>query len=459
MNSNHRIQVNLAVHRLLTASFHNPVATVTVSTSTVSTPLPAPFSSRRAWTVGSPISFLMKQGIENPHVISLAAGFVDAATLPVEELQRSAARLFEHDLAARHALQYGTTSGYERLRRLVLRHFAALEGVAQEDLGVAADQVLLTTGSQQFLSLACEVLLDPGDICIVSGPTYFVFLSNLQGVGANVVTIPADADGLRPDLLEDKMSELEREGLLPRVKLIYVVSYYENPSGVSLSAERRGKIIDIARRWSRSQRILVLEDAAYRELRYDGPVLPSVFSHDESREHVLYTQTFSKTFSPGVRVGFGVAPADVAAALADRKGNEDFGSANLNQHLLAGVLDSGAYHTHVQHVRDAYTVKRDAMLRAAEKHFSSLPGVSWLTPHGGLYVWMSLPESIETGFESRLFRTAVEEGMMYVPGELCYAGPMDSRPRHQMRLSFGVETPAGIDEGMRRLANAIRRVS
>jgi 2-aminoadipate transaminase len=405
------------------------------------------------------ISFLMQQAVENPQVISLAAGLVDYETLPVDETLAAAERVLSDRGAAKLALQYGTTAGSERLRRLLLKHFAALEGVQPSELGIDAANLIVTTGSQQLLSLACEVLLDEGDICLVAGPTYFVFCGNLNGVGAEAVTIPTDDEGMRTDLLEQAFEELEAAGKLARVKLIYVVSYYDNPAGLSLSEERRREVVDIARRWSKHQKIFILEDAAYRELRYDGPVLPSVWSFDDTRSDVIYTQTFSKSFAPGLRVGYGVVPRELAGPLCDRKGNEDFGSANLNQHLLASVLETGLYQQHVDQVCDAYRVKRDAMLAACDEHFASLPGVSWVHPHGGLYVWMTLPNRIQTGFQSPLFEEAVKrQGVMYVPGELCYHGPLENRPRNEMRLSYGVQSPAGIREGIRRLAAAVRQL-
>ncbi len=405
------------------------------------------------------IGFLMQQGLENPDVISLAAGFVDFASLPVAETRAAVERLLADDRSAQLALQYGTTPGAELVRNSVLRHFARLEGRTPAELGIDPSQLILTTGSQQLLSIVCEVLLDPGDICLVAGPTYFVFVGNLNGVGAEAISIAADENGLRTDELEQMLQRLDDEGRLDRVKLIYAVSYYDNPSGVSLSPERRREIVEIARRWSRRQRILVLEDAAYRELRYDGPLLESIWSHDASRQYVIYTQTYSKSFSPGLRVGFGVAPQDLVQPLCDRKGNEDFGSANFNQRLIATVLESGMYGQHVAEVCNAYRVKRDAMLAAADEFFASLPDVTWVHPHGGLYVWMSLSPEMETGFRSRLFEVAVkQEGVMYVPGELCYAGPPDDIPRNQMRLSYGVQTPDGIREGMRRLAAAVNTV-
>jgi 2-aminoadipate transaminase len=421
-------------------------------------PSPPPLAlSRRAGFAREPaISFLMQQAVENPQVISLAAGLVDFATLPVAETRAGVADLLADDNRGRQALQYGTTPGPDAVRHTILRHFARQERIDPAQRGLGVSQVVLTTGSQQLLSLVCEVLLDPGDICLVADPTYFVFLGNLNGIGAEPIGVPSDSGGLRTDELEAALRRLDAQGRLDRVKLIYVVSYYDNPRGVSVSAERRREIVEIARRWSRQQRILVLEDAAYRELRYDGPELPSVWSCDASAEHVIYTQTFSKSFSPGLRVGFGILPRDLVGPVCDRKGNEDFGSANFNQRLIGRILESGRYDPHVAEVCAGYTSKRNAMLAAAAAHFGDIPGVSWLTPAGGLYVWMSLPEGVETGFGSPLFAEAVQRaGVMYVPGELSYAG---GTPRNQMRLSFGVQPADGIREGLRRLAMAVRAV-
>jgi len=428
--------------------------------SRTKTRLPAPgFSRRRRHAEEQAISYLMQQGVENPGVISLAAGLVDTGSLPVAETREVVANLLADEERGREVLQYGTTQGNERLRRRLVDHLARLEGCGADELGIDADQVILTTGSQQFLSLVADVLLDPGDICLVAAPTYFVFLGVLNGLGACTIPVATDDDGMCTDALEAELARLEADDRLDRVKLIYLVSYYENPSGVSLSAERRGKVVEIARRWSKHHRLMVLEDAAYRELRYDGPILPSIWGTDESRESVILAQTFSKSFAPGLRVGYGVVPPELLDAICDRKGNEDFGSANFNQHVLATVMESGLYVPHVEKVRAAYRAKRDVMLAALDEHFDGLADVTWVRPHGGLYVWASLPSHVETGFDSRLFHQAVQvEGVMYVPGELCYGGDESERPRHQMRLSFGVEDAADIREGIRRLSNAVRAV-
>lgn len=250
-----------------------------------------------------------------------------------------------------------------------------------------------------------------------------------------------------PAALRETLSRLEQEGRLSRVRLVYVVSDFENPSGVSVSAERRPQLLSLAREFSRESRIFLLEDAAYRELRYDGVSPASIWSFDRDRETVILAQTFSKSFSPGIRVGLGVVPQSLVKPLSDLKGNEDFGSAHLNQHVVARALKDRTYHQHVQRVRDNYRIKRDAMLEAADREFGGLPGVSWYRPEGGMYVWMRLPDSVPTGFQSAMFRRATQvDKVMYVPGELCYPQDWPARPRSEMRLSFGVQSPDGIRE-------------
>jgi 2-aminoadipate transaminase len=172
---------------------------------------------------------------------------------------------------------------------------------------------------------------------------------------------------------------------------------------------------------------------------------------------VIYAGTFSKSFSPGLRVGFGIAPKELVEPTCARKGNEDFGSAHLNQQILSIVLEEGWYAPHTDVVRTGYRAKRDALLSALDQEFEGVGGVSWVRPHGGLYVWMSLPASIDTGFDSPLFgRAAKAEQVMYVPGELCYGGEAACRPRYQMRLSFGVLDPRSLAEAARRLARAVK---
>lgn len=418
---------------------------------------PLPLSRRWHWASQQAISYLMQQGIENPNVLSLAAGFVDPLTLPIDEVRQSTADILGQLDTGRAALQYGTTAGSESLRKALLLHLAELEQTSVERLGISHEQLILTTGSQQLLSLVSEILVDPGDIVLVAAPTYFVYLGTLEGVGARVVSVPTDREGMLPQELDRLLAGFEASGELPRVKLIYVVSYYENPTGGSLAAERREAIVKLAKKWSRGQRICLLEDAAYRELQYDGPILPSLWSYDTERSHVILAQTFSKTFAPGLRTGYGIVPHDLVGPLCDRKGNEDFGSAHLTQSILARIMQGGVYLSHVEKLCRSYRRKRDAILSAIDRHLAHLKGVTWERPHGGLYVWMTLPSEIETGFQSPLFQRAVKhEQVMYVPGELFYAGPLENRPRSQMRLSFGILEDSQLEEAIRRLSLAIQ---
>ncbi len=419
------------------------------------------FSQRRRWAADQAISFLMQQGVEHPHVVSLAAGLVDPGSLPVSESLEAARAVLADDPRARQALQYGTTLGEQRLRQQLADYHNRLErsSVPPATRAATPDEIVCTTGSQQLLALLADALLDPGDICLVAAPTYFVFLGVLEGVGARAIALPADEHGMRMDALTAELQRLESVGELSRVKLIYVVSEFENPTGISLSLERRAELVAIAKHWSqrRGEKIYILEDAAYRELHYDESPPPSVWSFDTDGDSIIHAGTFSKSFSPGLRVGFGLMPRELRDAINDLKGNQDFGSANFNQHLLAELLASGRFEIHAEDVRAAYRIKRDAMLAAADEFFADLPGVSWVHPHGGLYVWMTLPPHIATGFDAPLFLRAVDvEQVMYVPGELCYGGPREQRQRNHMRLSFGVQSLDGLREGMRRLSRAVR---
>lgn len=405
------------------------------------------------------IGYLMQQAVENADCISLAAGLVDEQSLPVTLARTAVNEVLADEAGGRKILQYGTTQGPEPLRRVFRSYLAELEHSTNELRDLPLSQIFLTTGSQQLLSLITQALFDPGDICLVAAPTYFVFIGVLQAAGARIIPVKSDDNGMCPDALNQELAKLKEEGQLHRVRLVYVVSYFENPSGVSVSTERRPRLLQTVKDYSTESKILLLEDAAYRELRYDGEVSPSIWSFDTDRSTVILAQTFSKSFSPGVRVGLGVLPQELVKPVSDLKGNEDFGSAHLNQHVLARVLKNGAYRQHVEIVRASYREKRNAMLKACEQEFSGVPGVSWLHPSGGMYVWMRLPDHVHTGFDSEVFRQATQvEKVMYVPGELSYPFDWPERPRCEMRLSFGVQSVEGIQEGILRLARAVRTV-
>ena len=405
------------------------------------------------------IGFLMQQAVENADCISLAAGLVDEESLPVKIVREAVAELLSDAVSGRKLLQYGITPGPEPLLRVFRTNLARLEQRNDELRDLPLSQLVLTTGSQQLLSLVTQALFNPGDICLVAAPTYFVYIDVLQAAGAEIVPVTADADGMRPDSLAAALEQIQSEGKLDRVRLVYVVSDFDNPSGVSVSAERRPELLQIVQKYSLDRRIFLLEDCAYRELRYDGNAIPSIWSLDKTHETVILAQTFSKSFSPGIRVGMGVLPQCLVKAVTDLKGNEDFGSAHLNQHIVARAIRTGEYADHVRSVCESYRRKRDAMVAMVEREFSGLPGVSWFKPQGGMYVWMRLPDHIATGFTGPLFQRATQvDKVMYVPGELSYPADWVDRPHCEMRLSFGVQNIVGIEAGIRRLASAVRWV-
>jgi 2-aminoadipate transaminase len=421
---------------------------------------PNSLSDQARRTTEQPISYFMKAAIETPGLISLAAGLVDEGSLPVDELRSAVAEVFANERPARAALQYGTTQGYQPLRRRLLEKFAADDGLQPDSLALTADDVVITNGSQQLLYLLAEVLIDPGDVVITEAPSYFVFHGALASHGAHVVGVPMDEQGMRTDLLETAVQRLEQAGQLDRLKAIYTVDYYQNPTGLSLSAERRRHLLELARRFSKRHRILVIEDAAYRELRFDGPDVRSVKCLDTTNEYVVYAGTFSKACSPGVRVGYGLLPRDLVGPVLRAKGNHDFGSANLNQHLAERLLAGGAYGRHAAEVREAYGAKRDAMHEALVGAFREWPAVQWSRPAGGLYCWLRFPPEVCTGPDSPLMSEALREGVLYVPGQFCHVPDPDGRlPAHEARLCFGVATVDQIREGVRRLAKAVKRLT
>ena len=421
--------------------------------------MPPGLSSRAGWAAGQPISTLMSQALARPDLISLAAGFVDESTLPVEATRLGLERLLSSPEQARKALQYGTTPGEPRLRDLVLQRLAVQDGLDLATSSLTIDQMVITAGSNQLLYLVLETLLDPGDIVLCAAPTYLVFLGAMANLGARAIGVATDSQGMVPDALRETLQQLDRAGEKDRVKAIYLVPYADNPGGITMPLARSEEILEISRGHAgRELPIQLIVDQAYRDLRYTGEDIPSMRSLDEAGEQVIVTGTFSKSFSPGIRVGWGLLPRYLVSPLCNQKGNIDFGSPNFNQHLVAEIMEQDLLTPHVRDLCQHYQVKQAAMLAAAERWFSDLEGVRWQHPSGGLYVWMQVPEGIDTSPGGALFEAASREGVLYVAGGYCY--PPEGAPvqANTMRLSFGVQSPERIDQGMEALSRALRLV-
>ncbi len=421
--------------------------------------LPLALSAKASRATDSPITTLIRMALEDPRLINLAAGLVDEPSLPQQEVATAAAELLAQPAAARAALQYGTTQGHAPLRARVLDHVCAADGLRPEQLALTPEEVVITTGSQQLLYLVGEVLLDAGDVVITEAPFYFVYHGVLQSKGVRVLSVPMDAEGMDTDALEQLLERLQHSGEMDQLKLIYTVDYFQNPTGLSLSLPRRRRLVELARRFSRRHRILIVEDAAYRELRYDGPDLPSIKTLDERNEFVVSTYTFSKACAPGLKTGYGFLPRDLVGPVVRLKGSHYFGSNNFAQHVLDRLLQTGTYHRHVTELVDVYRAKRDEMLSALASHFGDWPGVHWTHPAGGLYVWLTFPAGLDTGPNSALMRAAREEGVLYVPGQFGHVHEDPSAPSSEARLSFGAPALEQLAEGVRRLRRAAEKVS
>jgi 2-aminoadipate transaminase len=416
-------------------------------------------SRRVSWAGEQPIGELMSRALAQPELISLAAGFVDQASLPAEAAESAALALFRDPEQARVALQYGTTAGDAVLRGQIAARIDQLDRADPHGPGdtprAEIDQVVLAAGSNQILHLTAEALLDPGDVVLCDAPSYFVFLGLVRGLGAEVVGVASDDSGMSLPALEAELEERARRGVLERVKAIYVMSYFDNPRSVSLAAERRAGLVALAQRYSRRQPIYVIEDAAYRELNFARADQASVRAYDAAGETVVYAGTFSKSFSPGVRVGYGIFPRALARAVLALKVNIDFGSPHLNQRLVSEALRLGLFEPHVALLRALYARKLASMLAALDAHIGR-PGLGRYTrPEGGLYVWVEARTGVSTGMDGPLFERALREGVMYVPGIYCFPQP-DERSSAFMRLSFGVQSEERIALGIEKLARALR---
>ncbi len=420
-------------------------------------PLSRSDKSRR--TNDSPISFYVQKALDDSTLISFAAGLVDEESLPADEIETAVAEIMADPALSRASLQYGSTQGVLALRKQVLERICAADGVKPADVNLTPADVCITTGSQQLLYLLGEILFNPGDIVITEAPSYFVYHSLLQSHGARVLTVPMDENGMEVAVLESLLESLRRTGELDRVKVIYTVDYFQNPTGLTLSADRRAKLVELARRYSTNHRILILEDAAYRELRYSGSDIPSVKSFDARNEHVIYAGTFSKACAPGLKTGYALMPRDVMAPMMHLKGSHDFGSGNLAQHIVLKLLATGVYAEHVDKLRKLYRRKRDTLIEELEREFGDVAGATWTVPSGGLFSWLTL-EGVDTGPGGKLVQAALDAGVMYVPGEFGHVPDENGRvPNNDIRICFGVATLEQIAKGIHRLRQAVAAVS
>ncbi len=404
-----------------------------------------------------PISWLMEIALSRPKLISLAAGFTDNESLPVRAARETLDDILRSKKKGQPSLQYGTTQGDPFLRELTAKDLRLLDRALGSHVAYSPERMVITNGSQQMLYMVTEAMCDAGDIVLVEDPTYFVYTSILQSHGVGARGIKLEQDGIDLAALEKTLASLKKSGQLRRVKMLYLVSYYQNPTGVTTSYAKKVGALKLLRQYERAagHPIYLLEDAAYRELRFTGDDEKSALSAKGFADRVIYAGTYSKPFATGTRVGFGISPEEIHTVLMRIKGNHDFGTSNLLQQLVAHAISSGKYEEHLAELKKRYAHKARVMLRAIKENFPAQ--VEWWEAKGGLYFWARLPKKIQTGINSKLFTSCLANDVFYVPGELCYADdPTRAKPNHEMRLSFGGATEKNIQTGIARLGEVLK---
>lgn len=376
----------------------------------------------------------------DPGIISFAGGLPAPETFPADDIRAATDRVLSRMPA--QALQYGTTEGDIGLREQLAAH------EAEEGLSLRTDEILVTTASQQALDILPKLFLDPGDAVIVERPTYVGAIQAIQSYRGRFIEVPfADSgDGIDLAALEERYDRAVRDGI--RIKYLYVIPDFQNPSGISWSLDRRRAVLEFSYRHG----LPVVEDAPYRRIRVSGSPLPSLFRLDregERRGNVIMLKTFSKILAPGMRVGWVLANPDLISRLVVAKQAMDLCTGALPQKIIAEYLSMGKLEARIADTCALYRAKRDRMLDAFARRMPKTEGLRWTTPEGGLFLWLTLPVHSDT---DRMFRAAIARKVAYVVGSAFYA----EHPLHRsMRINFSYSSLSEIDEGTRRLTDTI----
>lgn len=390
------------------------------------------YARRLEWMTTSLIREILKVA-QSPDIISLAGGWPEAALFPVEELQTIC-----HDVLAempRESLQYGLTDGYVGLRQVLAEHMT--------DLGMPASEgnIVITSGSQQALDLMGRIFIDEGDAVIVESPTFIGALQSFRAYGARFLAAPLDEEGIALEPLRDLLAQ-------EQPKFMYLLPTFQNPTGVTMSLERRQAVVALAREAG----VPILEDDPYGLLRYSGEHLPTLASLDMASSgiedsNVVYLSTFSKLLAPGLRLAWALCPKDVAEQFVMAKQGADLHTNGLSQTIAYAFMREGRLPAQVERIKAVYRERRDAMCEAIRRYFPT--DVQYTRPEGGLFLWVTLPESFDA---LPLLEEAAERKVAFVPGSPFHP---DGSGANTMRLSFACVPPARIEEAIKRLGELI----
>lgn len=374
---------------------------------------------------------------QKPEIISFAGGLPSPETFPIDEIADLACDVIRRD--GSWALQYSPTEGIPALKDEIIK-FEKTQGIT-----VTRENLLITSASQQGLDLVSRVFLNRRNPVIVGRPSYVGALGAFQNNLATIIGIDLDHEGMRLDLLGSKLKEMRLSADLP--KFIYLVPDFQNPSGITMPLERRKAILNLAREYH----ILIIEDTPYRSLRYTGDPVPTFYELDAGEGYVISLHTFSKILFPGLRLGWILAIPGLIDKFVTAKQAMDLCSPALTQALALEYCKKGLLANHIQENIAIYAKKRQVMLDALEAEMPEYPGISWTRPEGGLFLWVTLPDSIDV---ETLFYDALEEKVAYVVGTCFYT---DGGGKHSMRLNFSYPSEEEIIEGIKRLGRVVHK--
>jgi len=392
------------------------------------------YSDRAGKMRKSEIRELLKVA-QDPEIISFAGGLPSPQSFPLTELEEISAEVLKENGPT--ALQYGTTEGVLQLREDIARQ-SKKEGMKD----VSAENIIITSGSQQALDVVGKMFLNPGDLAIVELPSYLGGLNAFRAYECNLAGVPLVDDGMDVDALDEKLKCLKKDGLEP--KFIYVVPTYQNPAGVVMPEKKRKKLIDVANEYD----LLVVEDDPYGKLNYDGHHVKPIKAFDDE-DRVIYMSTFSKILAPGFRLAWTVASEELTRKMMICKQAVDLCTNTFSQYIASEFMRRGSLDLHIMKITEMYKPKRDLMMAELKQHMPN--GYKCNEPGGGMFAWVTLPEGIDTEI---MFLDALKEKVAYVHGK---AFCVDGTGGRSMRLNFSYADPSLISDGVERLGRVIKR--
>ncbi|MCF7793229.1 MAG: PLP-dependent aminotransferase family protein [Candidatus Cloacimonetes bacterium] len=376
--------------------------------------------------------------LNNPEIISLAGGLPSPEMFQVHEMRLASKKRLEEDITT--IMQYTAVPGEISLKK------AIIDFLSRDNINISEENLVVTSSGQHGLDLTGRLFINPGDIIMLDRPTFAGAIVAFQMQRPKIIGIDLESDGVDVDSYEKELKKLKKEGKKP--KFIYVVPDFQNPSGITTSLTKRKKLLELSYEFD----VPIVEDSPYRDLRYRGETIPSIFSLDQQNggQNVIGLYTFSKLFCPGIRVGFNIGPSDVIGRMTNIKEANILNTPKYNQDMCTEFLTTMGFDEHIAKCRKYYREKLDVFLQTMEEHFPPEMGVTWTKPEGGLFLWVTVPQHIDT---NELFMEAIKFKVAFVPGDVFYG---ENPSTNHMRINFSFASKKQLAEAVKRLSKCIK---